>query len=99
MAGVEVEPHFNYSFNIKEELISSTIFQECLKQSFSYKDKVIEELQNELLKFNVFAWATFDGEGSYDLRLYEGNEDYLENFIKQSGEKYSGWVFPLYERF
>lgn len=43
-----------------------------------------------------FAWATFDGEGSYDLRLYECNEDYRAEYIKRNGDKYSGWVIPLY---
>lgn len=44
-----------------------------------------------------FAWAVFDGEGGYDLYLYEGNEDLMLNYIKHNGEKYSNWVVPLYE--
>ena len=43
-----------------------------------------------------FAWATFDGEGSYDLRLYECNEDYRAEYIKRNGDKYAAWVIPLY---
>jgi hypothetical protein len=43
-----------------------------------------------------FAWATFDGEGSYDLRLYEDNEAYRDDYIKRNGEKYASWVKPLY---
>lgn len=43
-----------------------------------------------------FAWATFDGEQSYDLRLYAENEDYREDYIKRNGEKYASWVTPLY---
>lgn len=42
------------------------------------------------------AWMTFDGEGGYDLRLYEDNEDYRDEYIKRNGEKYSGWVKPLF---
>lgn len=44
-----------------------------------------------------FAWATFDGEGGCDLRLYAGNETYRDEYIARNGEKYSGWVKPLYE--
>jgi len=44
----------------------------------------------------LFAWATFDGEGSYDLRLYEDNENYLDEYRKMNGDKYAGWVIPLY---
>ena len=42
------------------------------------------------------AWMTFDGEYSYDLMLVEGNEDYQNEYIKRNGEKYKGWVQPLY---
>ncbi len=48
------------------------------------------------IKVEPFAWATFNGEGSYDLRLYEENEDYLEEWIKLNGEKYKDWVELLY---
>lgn len=43
-----------------------------------------------------FAWATFDGEGGYDLIQCEGNENYRNEYIKRNGEKYADWVFPLY---
>jgi hypothetical protein len=42
-----------------------------------------------------FAWATFDGEGGYDLRLYEGNENYRHEYIQRNGEKYADWVLAL----
>lgn len=45
---------------------------------------------------DIFAWATFDGEGSYDLRLYDGNENYLNEWLARNGEKYKDWVVPLY---
>lgn len=44
-----------------------------------------------------FAWATYDGEGSYDLRLFVDNEDYKDEFIKRN-PRYASWVIPLYER-
>lgn len=43
------EPHYLYQFESKESLMSSAVFQECLKQSLAFKDKVITDLQNELL--------------------------------------------------
>lgn len=42
------------------------------------------------------AWMTFDGEGGHDLRLYECNETYRDDFIARNGEKYKEWVTPLY---
>lgn len=45
---------------------------------------------------DIFAWATFDGEGSYDLRLYEDNETYLADWLRVQGQRYAKWVFPLY---
>ena len=44
-----------------------------------------------------FAWATFDGEGSYDLRLYECNESYRDEWIAANGQRYADWVVPLYD--
>lgn len=44
----------------------------------------------------IFAWATFDGEGSYDLCLYESNENYFIEWVSRNGEKYKDWVIPLY---
>lgn len=44
-----------------------------------------------------FAWATCDGEGSYDLRLFVDNEDYKDELIKRN-PRYASWVIPLYER-
>ena len=43
-----------------------------------------------------FAWATFDGEGGYDLRLYDNNELYHDEWVQTNGAKYESWVFPLY---
>jgi len=57
---------------------------------------LIKEAANEIESFSIFAWATFAGEGSYDLMLYEGNEDYKEEYIKRNGEKYKDWVTELY---
>ena len=38
------------------------------------------------------AWSTFDGEGGYDLRLFDGNENYLE----EQSPRYVNWVDELY---
>ena len=45
---------------------------------------------------DIFAWATFDGEGSYDLRLFDGNESYRDDFRRNNPKHHPDWVFPLY---
>jgi hypothetical protein len=64
----------------------------------SADDKMVrvprEPMQGEAM--DPFAWAEFDGEGGYDLRLYENNEDFNQEYVERNGEKYSGWVMPLY---
>lgn len=42
------------------------------------------------------AWRTFDGEGGYDYRDYDMNENYRDEYIKRNGTKYASWVEPLY---
>jgi hypothetical protein len=61
-------------------------------------DKSIHEIQRigQEIEQELVAWATFDGEGNYDFRSYEGNENYREEYIKRNGEKYANWVKPLY---
>ena len=44
---------------------------------------------------DIFAWATFDGEGSHDLRLYEDNENYRDDFRAANPALHPDWVFPL----
>jgi len=56
----------------------------------------LDALREELARQEPFAWATFDGEQSYDLRLYAENEGYCQDYIKRNGEKYATWVTPLY---
>ena len=41
------------------------------------------------------AWRTFDGEGGYDYRTYEDNEDYAAEWAKRNPQ-HVGWVEPLY---
>ena len=50
----------------------------------------------ELRELEPVAWATFDGEGSYDFMSYEHNETYRDEYIKRNGDKYANWVKPLY---
>ena len=57
---------------------------------------LLEEAADEIESYVQFALATFDGEGGYDLMLYDMNEDYKDNYIERNGEKYKGWVVPLY---
>ncbi len=57
---------------------------------------LLDESADEIASYVPFAWATFDGEGSYDLRLHEGNETYKEDYVARNGEKYKDWVTELY---
>jgi hypothetical protein len=41
------------------------------------------------------AWRTFDGEGGYDYRTYEDNEDYAAEWAKRN-PRHVGWVEPVY---
>lgn len=61
----------------------------------------IEELKERLRRQPIlepFAWSTFDGEGGYDLRLYEDNENYDDEYVQRNGAKYEHWVDVLYRR-
>jgi predicted Zn-ribbon and HTH transcriptional regulator len=41
------------------------------------------------------AWRTFDGEGGYDYRTYEDNENYRDEWDRRN-PNHKGWVEPLY---
>ena len=41
------------------------------------------------------AWRTFDGEGGYDYRTYDMNENYANEWNERH-PKHNGWVEPLY---
>jgi hypothetical protein len=41
------------------------------------------------------AWRTFDGEGGYDYRTYDDNENYRDEWDKRN-PNHKGWVQPLY---
>ncbi len=41
------------------------------------------------------AWRTFDGEGGYEYRAYEMNEQYAQEW-EQRNPKHKDWVEPLY---
>ena len=43
------------------------------------------------------AWREFDGEGGYDYRSYEGNENFRDEYrARNPGATYWDWVEPLY---
>jgi hypothetical protein len=42
------------------------------------------------------AWRTFDGEGGYEYRTYDNNEDYANDWEKRN-PNHKGWVEPLYK--
>jgi hypothetical protein len=45
----------------------------------------------------IAAWETWEGEGDmYELRRYENNENYRDEYIARNGQKYAHWIKPLY---
>lgn len=42
-------PSYKYQFKDEEDLITSEIFQKCLGDSLAHKDKIIRQLQEEIL--------------------------------------------------
>ena len=58
-----------------------------------------ERLKAELAKYRdapVVAWREFDGEGGYDYRSYDDNEDFRSEYRKRNPSKiYHDWVQPL----
>lgn len=58
--------------------------------------KVIALLTAQPVARTPFVWATFDGEGGYELRLYKDNETYRDDFVARNGSAYADWVQPLY---
>jgi hypothetical protein len=57
--------------------------------------KVRQAVAQALAQSEPVAWRTFDGEGGYDYRTYENNEDYADEWDKRNS-KHKGWVEPLY---
>ena len=49
----------------------------------------------ELEQQDPVAWRTFDGEGGYDYRSYEDNENYKLGWDARN-PNHIGWVEPLY---
>jgi hypothetical protein len=63
-----------------------------------YDDRVDDDAVEVVLAQTQepFAWAEFDGEGGYFLRLYENNETYAEDWNKRN-PNHIGWVEPIYK--
>lgn len=68
------------------EILETALAEEALQR--------LTDVQQEMEQEPV-AWRTFDGEGGYDYRTYEGNEDYAAEWA-QRNPRYIGWVEPLY---
>lgn len=50
---------------------------------------------NEMETVEPVAWRTFDGEGGYDYRTYDDNENYAAEWA-QRNPRHVGWVEALY---
>jgi hypothetical protein len=68
----------------------------CRDAITALRDALAEATCQESRQVEPVAWRTFDGEGGYDYRSYDDNENYRDDYIRQNGEKYANWVDPLY---
>ena len=57
--------------------------------------ELFELLPKEQPQQEPVAWRTFDGEGGYEYRAYEMNEQYAQEW-EQRNPKHKDWVEPLY---
>lgn len=55
----------------------------------------LQALRAQIGQGEPVAWRTFDGEGGYDYRTYEGNETYDDDWAKRN-PRHVGWVDPIY---
>jgi hypothetical protein len=67
---------------------------EVIQKLWAERDQLRAEAER-LKAQEPVAWRTFNGEGQYDIRNYEDNEDYRDKYI-QRNPKYAHWVEPLY---
>lgn len=72
------------------------------KEQLSRQHKAIASLYDALRqtieqaeKHEPVAWRTFDGEGGYDYRTYDDNENYRDEWERRN-PSHKGWVEPLY---
>ena len=79
---------------------------ERLKHNLAVTEQTMREYQElaaqrleEIAKYRdapVVAWREFDGEGGYDYRSYDDNEDFRSEYRKRNPSKiYHDWVQPL----
>jgi hypothetical protein len=61
-----------------------------LKSQDALRQAIVEAEKQEPV-----AWRTFDGEGGYEYRTYDGNESYADDWNKRN-PNHKGWVEPLY---
>lgn len=82
--------------NMREKIIAILRSKDMMlpydAQAIAHADAIIAALREQ----EPFAWAKFDGEGSYELRLFEENATFREDFIACNGDKYAAWIQPLY---
>jgi|Laugrefa1bdmlbdn_1035148.scaffolds.fasta_scaffold08450_2 hypothetical protein len=64
--------------------------------NWAAKTKAVEVLHQALeTEREPVAWRTFDGEGGYDYRSYEMNENYDKEWVERN-PNHAHWVEPLY---
>lgn len=74
---------------------SQSYTAELLEKQNAARAKVVASLSLPAAGQEPVAWRTFDGEGGYDYRTYDDNENYRAEW-EQRNPNHKGWVEPLY---
>jgi hypothetical protein len=70
-----------------------TVLRQALVDADDTLQKRVDE--KEKREHEPVAWRTFDGEGGYDYRSYEMNENYDKEWAERN-PNHAHWVEPLY---
>lgn len=86
----------NTALRVNEENLRQEL-QECQDQRRAAFRRIeeLDAMRAQIGQGEPVAWRTFDGEGGYDYRTYEGNETYDDDWANRN-PRHVGWVDPLY---
>ena len=101
--GSYASPYFQEKHNLEGDIDDCDAVIEALRAALAQPDQEpVATLFGSLPVYDVppkqepVAWRTFDGEGGYEFRSYEMNENYAEEWA-QRNPNHKGWVEPLYK--
>jgi hypothetical protein len=81
---ISIEAHDRICQDLHQQIRSLIVENEKLRAALEQPEQA-----------EPVAWRTFDGEGGYDYRTYDDNENYRDEWDKRN-PNHKGWVEPLY---